>query len=614
MTAAEIKKQMEANSAAWHTASEAERKRLHEENKRLNSLLGTAASTYNAASGQWSAPAPTTPAPEAPVAPAPSGPPAGFTGSTSVTGGTAVDPEIQALINAMNANSQSWLTATPEEQARLHGENKNISEQISNYWGQDGQNITTYTPKYNSAAGTWTITPNVRSQAAPVTETSQATKPNLIGQDLGDMYGLTYDMDQIKEILDKATELEYIAKNEEFANTENKFYSQMSGTQSTALDTMRRAQAASIATGASKGLASANELSAILGLQQESSILAGDLANQRNELAAEEAAAYSQNTSTALSDSNAIKQAISQIDLTKYGYDTQGYIGELDYLAALEEILASKYAADKTLEGVKYNADANVAASGKSSSSAYSSNSGKTVTGSNGKQYTYNPEGDKEPEGYESIYKDNLKVGVPWAPPGTSGTTFTLQEDGQIMVNTGDSSGLLSAYEMDKLGNNDWDMDALTQDNYGSFQVAAKDYSKMQAADLRAYEEAYGELPPGWIIGAVPNRTSSRMRAWIPDELRYMPTDEKPTDINAVEGAVVRVGKSPNDSQNWVYSTVSGVWSNSYGQTKNAKEFKEHTEKHSYVEVIENTLPANTNVNYPKKVTNPKNKHNKAKK
>lgn len=583
MTAAEIKKQMEANSAAWHTASGAEQKRLHEENKRLNASLGTAASTYNAASGQWSAPAPTTPAPEAPVASAPSGPPAGFTGSTSVIGGAAVDPEIQALINAMNANSISWHGATPEEQARLQGENKNISEQISNYWGQDGQNITTYTPKYDSVSGTWTITPNVRSQAAPITTTNQATKPNLIGQNLGDMYGLTYDMDQIKEILDKATELEYIAKNEEFANTENKFYNQMSGTQSTALDTMRRAQAASIATGASKGLASANELSAILGLQQESSALAGDLANQRNELAAEEAAAYSQNTSTALSDSNAIKQAISQIDLTKYGYDTQGYIGELDYLAALEEILASKYAADKTLEGVQYNADANVKAAGKSASS---SNSGKTVTGSNGKQYTYNPGEDKEPEGYESVYKDNLKVGVPWAPPGTSGTTFTLQEDGQIMVNTGDSSGLLSAYEMDKLGNNDWDMEALTKDTYGSFQIAPKNYENMSDEDLEIYLKTYGKLPPGW----------TEIQEDFPSDLGpYYHYDawavqrgdkEDPTNINATEGAIVRVGKDKNQSHNWVYSNITGMWTNSYGSTKSAKEFESYAQGHSYVKVI----------------------------
>lgn len=46
--------QMKANSAAWHTATEAERKRLHEENKRLAAKLGLSYERdYNSHTGKW---------------------------------------------------------------------------------------------------------------------------------------------------------------------------------------------------------------------------------------------------------------------------------------------------------------------------------------------------------------------------------------------------------------------------------------------------------------------------------------------------------------------------------------------------------------------------------
>ena len=46
----DIKAQMAANSAAWHTASESEKKRLEQENQKLGKSIG---STYNSATGTW---------------------------------------------------------------------------------------------------------------------------------------------------------------------------------------------------------------------------------------------------------------------------------------------------------------------------------------------------------------------------------------------------------------------------------------------------------------------------------------------------------------------------------------------------------------------------------
>ena len=51
MTNEEIKKKMEANSKAWHTADADTKKRLEAENQALGKQIG---GTYNSASGTWS--------------------------------------------------------------------------------------------------------------------------------------------------------------------------------------------------------------------------------------------------------------------------------------------------------------------------------------------------------------------------------------------------------------------------------------------------------------------------------------------------------------------------------------------------------------------------------
>ena len=215
-----------------------------------------------------------------------------------------------------------------------------------------------------------------------LTDPITATRPTLMGTPMGDLYGINYDQDYIRKLLDDATAAEYNAKRQEFAATEHGYYNQLYDAQNTALDTIRASNSAAVASGASKGMAAAQQLAAILGLQQESVGAATDLANQRNELAAKEAAAYSANANTALNTSNTLKQAIQNADLTKYGYDTQNYVGELDYNAALRatiaEIIQSQnaaaatmYNADRNLDGTRYAADASAKASARNYGGGY---------------------------------------------------------------------------------------------------------------------------------------------------------------------------------------------------------------------------------------------------
>ena len=223
------------------------------------------------------------------------------------------------------------------------------------------------------------------SIAKPIT----VKRPGLSGLELGDKYDIQYNQDYILDLLDKATAAEYNSKRQEFASTENKFYNELYDTQASALDAIRASNNAAVATGATKGMAAAQQLAAILGLEQSSVESATDLANQRNELAAKEAEAYAKNANTALDTSNTLKNAIAEAALNKYGYDTQGYVGALEYNAALQSVLgeiiqsqnaaaATMYNADRNLAGTQYAADKN---SGRYNSGTKTGTSTKTGNG-----------------------------------------------------------------------------------------------------------------------------------------------------------------------------------------------------------------------------------------
>jgi hypothetical protein len=187
------------------------------------------------------------------------------------------------------------------------------------------------------------------------------TTPQTSGLALGDQYGINYDYNSILGILNNATKSSYDAQWQQQQQTQNNFYNDLYATQGTTLDTLRQAQAKAIATGASKGMSAANELSSILNLQTTAAKSANDLANTSNNLSAQQQAATAANASTALNTSNSLKQAIGQLDMTKYGYDVQNSIGVLDYLSSLAQTAGGIIDSENNLAGTKYNADQNLA-------------------------------------------------------------------------------------------------------------------------------------------------------------------------------------------------------------------------------------------------------------
>lgn len=130
-------------------------------------------------------------------------------------------------------------------------------------------------------------------------------------------YGIDYSQaqrDAIANIFKDSATAAYGTAQNQYSNT-------MAQQQASLQDTMRRSQAQAVATGASKGMQAANELSAMLGLQQT---------------AAQEASAVQGSYAEALA--NAQQQA----------YDIQN---------AANQIGASMYAADTTAGAEKYSAD-----------------------------------------------------------------------------------------------------------------------------------------------------------------------------------------------------------------------------------------------------------------
>jgi hypothetical protein len=169
-------------------------------------------------------------------------------------------------------------------------------------------------------------------------------------------YGVNFDADSIKNIFDKATSEQYKVLRDQYDQTANQYYNNQFNNQQTALDTIRKSNASAVATGASRGMQAANELSATLGLQQQGTQEATTLAGNRAMLADKEQAAYAQNASNAMTAANTAGTNI-------YSADTQFGVGQMNYYAALESAYKQLQAAQESANATRYYAGATADAS-----------------------------------------------------------------------------------------------------------------------------------------------------------------------------------------------------------------------------------------------------------
>lgn len=123
----------------------------------------------------------------------------------------------------------------------------------------------------------------------------------------------TIDEQAILDKYNAATVAQFNAQREQNRINENNFYNQMYNTQRTAMDTIRQSNAAAVASGASRGVQAAQELSSLLGLQQESVASATELAQANRQTAQEETAAVLENVLNAYKEAESQKQqAVTQ--------------------------------------------------------------------------------------------------------------------------------------------------------------------------------------------------------------------------------------------------------------------------------------------------------------
>lgn len=155
-----------------------------------------------------------------------------------------------------------------------------------------------------------------------------------------------YAQQQIDEqaILDKynaATIAQFNAQREQNRQTENQFYNQMYNTQKTAMDTIRQSNAAAVSSGASRGVQAANELSALLGLQQESVESATEIAQANRQTAQEETAAVLENVLKAYQQTVSEKQELVSQGIEAASVDAQNEANRVSAMEAQTNIAST---------------------------------------------------------------------------------------------------------------------------------------------------------------------------------------------------------------------------------------------------------------------------------
>ena len=214
----------------------------------------------------------------------------------------------------------------------------------------DTQNTGTY---YSSALAELQKNPIDYQQERALTDTSL-----LGGQKLAGMYGVTYDRDEIENILNDATNAAYVQEFNEQKVNEDNFYNELASTAATQYDQARQDRGAAIMSGASAGARAANELSSMLGVSQNSSDAISQLAQQRKSIQDAKAAAIAQNAANALDKANAAGEALGQLDVSQQANKVNQYTADSEYNAQIQQDNANMWGtAVSALMGAKATRD-----------------------------------------------------------------------------------------------------------------------------------------------------------------------------------------------------------------------------------------------------------------
>ena len=214
--------------------------------------------------------------------------------------------------------------------------------------------MATYDNSYNMS-----ITPNKPTLRGIDTNYDSSGHTNQCVIGLGDLYQLDYDRNKIEQIFNQGTDAQYALMQKENQIAQNQYANNQFANQQSALETLRQQRNSQIASGMARGLNAAQEQGTVLGLQQDASAGALELANQQQLQADKIAAEYASNVSKALQEANSVKQAMAQVAAQMYEADMLGYTGELSYAGQLDANASDRYGYELGLEGTQYTADKN---------------------------------------------------------------------------------------------------------------------------------------------------------------------------------------------------------------------------------------------------------------
>ena len=159
-----------------------------------------------------------------------------------------------------------------------------------------------------------------------------------------------YNYEDILNLLNNSTEAAQAAQQEKLRQADAAYKQAVAENQDSALDTIRQQYAQGIQNGINKGMAAANQLSAILATSKENAKTAQENAEARVNAANDYYADLAKNGVTALDKSNAAMETLMGNIRQLYNDEIQERTSELEYNASIEETLANylvnKYAAD----------------------------------------------------------------------------------------------------------------------------------------------------------------------------------------------------------------------------------------------------------------------------
>ena len=162
--------------------------------------------------------------------------------------------------------------------------------------------------------------------------------------------GYQYNYDDILNLLNASTEAAQVSQQEKLRQADAAYKQAVAENQDSALDTIRQQYAQGIQNGINKGMAAANQLSAILATSKENAKTAQENAEARVNAANDYYADLAKNGVTALDKSNAAMETLMGNIRQLYNDEIQQRTSELEYNASIEETLANylvnKYAAD----------------------------------------------------------------------------------------------------------------------------------------------------------------------------------------------------------------------------------------------------------------------------